>query len=120
MARNAKLDLAKRQAVGIYRPASRNAAINHGEAVYSGGDYRTPNAAKLVYLNAKTDDSDLIASYLAGNGRVKRFKAGLDSSGHIHKGDFFRAKGAGCDPRTRSELVPGSAVIAKGFVDLAR
>jgi hypothetical protein len=48
--RNAKLDKAKRQAVGIYRAASPHASINHGMAQYSGGDYRTPDAAKSCYL----------------------------------------------------------------------
>ena len=113
MSRNANMDKAKRQAVGIYRAASPNAAINNGETVYSGGDYRTPEAAKSIYLTPKTDDAALIAAF---TGNVKRYKTGLDSSGRIHKGDFFRAKGAGCDPRTRSELVPGKAVIAKGII----
>ena len=120
MARNPKLDLAKRQAVGIYRPASRNAALNGGEETYSGGDYRTPDAAKLCYLTAidtTAQDQAAIALYLAGNGRVKQFKTGLDSSGRIHKGDFFRSKGAGCDPRTRRELVPGQAVRGLGLCD---
>ena len=51
MARNAKLDLAKRQAVGIYRKASPHAFINKGVAVHSGGDYRRVEGSKPCYQN---------------------------------------------------------------------
>ncbi len=59
MARNAKLDLAKRQAVGIYRKASPNAFINKGVPVHSGGDYRTPEGAKSVYVSGRAAPVDV-------------------------------------------------------------
>jgi len=54
MARNAKLDKAKLQAVGIYRKASPQAEINHGVTRYSGGDYRVPEGAKACYAGKVT------------------------------------------------------------------
>lgn len=105
MARNANLDKAKRQAVGIYRAASPNAAINGGVAQFSGGEYRLPDAAKDWYRTPKTDDAAIIAAF---QGKIKTYPTGLNSSGRVVRLDTNR-KRAGCDPRTRSELIPGTA-----------
>lgn len=140
MARNANWDKAKRQAVGIMLSHETHTLATAYDLEISkrlrnhrgiptpiiGPKVRTdrfvPEAAKLVYLNDQSTtakDADAVAAYLANNGRVKVYKTGLDSSGRVHKGDWFRAKGAGCDPRTRSALVPGKAVIAKGLLGVA-
>jgi hypothetical protein len=52
MARNPKLDLAKRQAVGIYRAVPRWAE----EAT---GEFRTPDAAKSFYNQGKAQPVDV-------------------------------------------------------------
>jgi len=54
--RDPKMDKAKRQAVGIYRAASPSAMINHGVAVYSGGDYRRTEPTKDFYANPVTTE----------------------------------------------------------------
>jgi hypothetical protein len=89
MARNAKLDLAKRQAVGIYRKASPMSSINHGVAVFSGGDYRSPEGAKACYLGKLQVPAYDLAM-------VKRLP------GATHHAD--NRKRCGSDPRQRSNL----------------
>ena len=115
MARNAKLDLAKRQAVGIFRKASLQASINKGEAVYSGGDYRAPEASKFAY-QGKPDAEMLALVRACHHVKVKVCKPATNSSGRFVQLDTNRPR-SGCDPRTRGELLPGKAErIAPGIL----
>jgi hypothetical protein len=107
MSRNANLDKAKRQAVGIYRAASLNASINHGNVEYSGGDYRVPEGAKACYHDkALPSDADLIAAF---QGTIKTCPAFLNSSGRRVVPNDLNRKRSGADPQNRGELVPGRA-----------
>lgn len=110
MSRNANLDRAKRQAVGIYRAASPQAYINHGTPQFSGGDYRVPEAAKDCYRNTiNPSDAELIAAF---KGKVTVYPKALNSSGRVVIPNDLNRKRAGCDPRARGELLPG--VAARG------
>jgi len=111
MSHNANIHKAKMQAVGIYRKASPQAAINHGETYYSGGDYRVPEGAKTCYHPANTEEEDraLIARYLSGGGTIKPCRAFLNSSGRsVVPNDLNRKRGRAL-PQARGELVPGKA-----------
>lgn len=111
MARNANVDKAKRQAVGIYRAASPQAKINKGIAEYSGGDYRVPEGAKACYHNNanKAADRALVALYLAHGNAIKPCNPCENSKGRLVVPNDLNRKRAGADPQNRSELIPGKA-----------
>ncbi len=103
--RNAKMDLAKRQAVGIYRAASPRAAINRGVTICSGGDYRRPEASKDCYLN-KAADRALIEAYQGPITICKPFK---NSRGTTVRCNELNKVRSGACPQNRSDLLPGRA-----------
>ncbi len=102
MARNANWDKARRQAVGIYRAASPQAAINAGMAEYSGGDYRVPEGAKACY-HGKASPVDVTGF------KVRVCEPFKNSSGRRVIPDDLNRKRSGADPQNRGELVPGKA-----------
>ena len=109
MSRNAKYDLAKRQAVGIYRAASPRAAINRGVTICSGGDYRRPEASKDCYLN-KAADRALIEAYQGPVTICQPFK---NSRGQIVRNNDLNRKRSGACPQNRADLLPGKAERVK-------
>lgn len=113
MARNANLDKAKLQAVGIYLKASPNAAVNHGEVKYSGGEYRVPEGAKSVY-HGRMSRSELNTLVSAFQGRVRMCEEFRNSRGQAVRPNDLNRKRSGADPRARGELVPGRSVRAAG------
>lgn len=107
---------AKRQAVGIFRAASREASLNHNIALYSGGDYRVPDAAKSCYLNGDLrNDQEIIRAYLSNGGKVIACPVATNSKGNRVQYDSNKPR-SGCDPRTRGELIPGRAIRAMGVL----
>lgn len=100
MARNPKLDLAKRQAVGVYRAVPRF-------SIEAKGDIRPVEGMKPVYHSKVTPAHlEAIATF---TGVVTVCKAGLNSSGRVVQCNDLNRRRGGCDPRTRGDLMPGQA-----------
>jgi hypothetical protein len=95
--RNAKMDLAKRQAVGVFRAVPRF-------AVEAAGVFVATEGMKPIYAGKPSaSDRELVAGF---KGVVTVCEPGLNSSGRIVTTDFLSRKRGGCDPRTRGELIP--------------
>lgn len=92
MSRNANYDKARRQAVGIYRAASPKAYINAGVELYSGGDYRVPDGAKLHGAKPQVPDYD--------PKRIVKLPPG-----NAHGARELNRKRSGSDPRQRNQMV---------------
>lgn len=104
--RNPNWDKARFQAVGIYRKVSPQASINHGETQYSGGDYRTPEAAKACYHGkAEPLSAAELEAFIAAGGKVRYQPAFMRSGGRIDQPGKYSRKRGNCDQSLK--LVPG-------------